>query len=64
MAYIGFTALRLKATFALCTVCLLSACTMAPKYERPGMPVPVEYHKGAGLYGQGGQNLAPAAIRS
>lgn len=27
----------------------LSACTMAPKYLRPDMPVPTEYHKGAPL---------------
>ncbi|MCL1939609.1 MAG: efflux transporter outer membrane subunit [Desulfovibrionaceae bacterium] len=48
---------RMKAVFALLCAVLLSACTLAPKYERPGMPVPVEYHKGAGLYGQAEQNL-------
>lgn len=41
----------------LCLVVLLSACTMAPKYERPGMPVPTEYHKGAGLFGSGATDL-------
>jgi multidrug efflux system outer membrane protein len=48
---------QMKAVFALLCAVLLSACTLAPKYERPGMPVPVEYHKGAGLYGQAEQNL-------
>ena len=48
---------RLKAVFALCAVVLLSACTMIPKYERPAMPVPSEYHRGAGLYGQAGEDL-------
>lgn len=42
---------------ALCAVFLFSACTMAPKYERPGMPVPLEYHNGAALYGKGELNL-------
>jgi len=44
----------MKAALILC-ILLLSACTMAPKYERPGMPVFSEYHMGAGLYGQPGQ---------
>jgi multidrug efflux system outer membrane protein len=49
---------QIKAVFALLCVVLLSACTLAPKYERPGMPVYYsEYHKGAGLYGQAEQNL-------
>lgn len=41
----------------LCLFMLLSACTMAPKYQRPGMPVPTEYHKGAGLFGAAANTL-------
>ncbi|MDR0338985.1 MAG: efflux transporter outer membrane subunit [Desulfovibrio sp.] len=40
---------------ALCAliplVMLLAGCTMAPKYERPGLPTPNAYDKGAGLFG-------------
>ena len=57
MAQTGFTAPRLTGLLALCAALLFSACTMAPKYQRPGMPTPTEYHKGAGLFGQGAQNL-------
>ena len=32
-------------------VLIFSACTMAPKYQRPDMPAPTSYHKGAGLFG-------------
>lgn len=53
------TATRRTALLAcLCLITLLSACTMAPKYERPGMPVPTEYHKGAGLFGGAADTLA------
>lgn len=36
----------------LAATLLLPACTLAPKYNRPEMPVPTEYHKGAPLAGQ------------
>lgn len=39
------------ALVCLCLPALLSACTLAPKYQRPDLPVPTEYHKGAGLFG-------------
>ena len=51
MAYIMTPLSRLITAIPLCAVFILSACTMAPTYLRPGMPVPTEYHKGAGLYG-------------
>lgn len=35
----------------LCMGLLVSACTLAPKYQRPDAPIPVAYHKGAGLFG-------------
>lgn len=57
MTYTGFFASCPKAIPALCAALLLCACTMAPKYERPGMPVPTEYHKGAGLYGPAAQEI-------
>ncbi len=57
MFHTASTTIRLRMLLPLCALCVLSACTMAPKYERPGLPVPVAYHKGEGLYGQGGQEL-------
>ena len=51
------------ATRSLCLACLgltlfLGACTLAPKYQRPGAPIPTSYHKGAGLFGQIAEDLA------
>ena len=45
-----------KAALALCVV-LLSACSLAPKYERPFMPMLSEYHRGAGLFGEADQEI-------
>ncbi|MDL2279224.1 efflux transporter outer membrane subunit [Desulfovibrio sp. OttesenSCG-928-G11] len=40
---------RLLAAVLLPLLPLFSACTMAPKYQRPDMPTPTEYHMGATL---------------
>lgn len=40
---------------ALCLLLLVSACTLAPGYQRPAAPIPSNYHKGAGLAGQSAQ---------
>ena len=49
--------IRLAVPLCLCLSLLMSACTMAPKYQRPDMPVPTEYHKGAGLFGPAAPEL-------
>ncbi|MDL2316682.1 efflux transporter outer membrane subunit [Desulfovibrio sp. OttesenSCG-928-A18] len=42
-------------TTVLCLVLFAQGCTMAPKYERPGMPVPRDYARGGGLHGSPAQ---------
>lgn len=34
-----------RATYILISSCFLSACSMAPVYERPDAPIPIEWHE-------------------
>lgn len=53
-----FPAGRSLLAAALCLSLVSGACTMAPKYTRPGAPISSEYHKGAGLFGTATQDLS------